>query len=93
VASKDVSAAVSGKVKDALSYIQMLQKLCNHPKILELSCDGKSKGVTREQLSLMGVPLDQADHDEKQRLNIHPALSGKMEVCSAHDYVYPCGLN
>jgi DNA repair and recombination protein RAD54 and RAD54-like protein len=81
VSSKDVTAAVNGKVKDALSYIQMMQKLCNHPKILETSCGGKSSsGVTLEQLSLFGVPLDRPDDDNDAKLNIHPELSGKMMV-------------
>lgn len=41
-------AAVDGRVKDALSYVQMMQKLCNHPKVLEMNHNGK--GVTLEEM-------------------------------------------
>ena len=68
------------KVKDALSYIQMMQKLCNHPKILELSCGGKAKGLSKEELALFGVPIDTPGADEKEHNKIYPELSGKMEV-------------
>lgn len=80
IASKDITAAVSGKIKDALSYIQMMQKLCNHPKILETSCGGKSSKLTLEQLSLFGVRLDRPDDDFEAKMNIFPELSGKMMV-------------
>lgn len=79
IASKDVTAAINGKVKDALSYIQNMQKLCNHPKILECS-GGKTKGITMEELSLFGVRLDRPDDDMEAKLNIHAELSGKMMV-------------
>ena len=49
-------------------------------QILELSCGGKTKGVSKEELSLFGVPLDSADQDAAAKNNIHPALSGKMLV-------------
>ena len=78
--SKDVQAALSGKVKDALSYIQNLQKLCNHPKILELSVDGKSKMINKEQLVAFGVRLDQTGDEDAVRNAIKPELSGKMMV-------------
>jgi len=80
VGTKDVQSALSGKTKDALSYIQNMQKLCNHPKILELSCGGKTKGVTREELSVFGVPLDQSGDDDATRNKISPELSGKMQL-------------
>ena len=80
IGTKDVQSALGGKTKDALSYIQNLQKLCNHPKILELSCGGKTKGVSREELQLFGVPLDMPDHDEAAKNSISPDLSGKMMV-------------
>jgi DNA repair and recombination RAD54-like protein len=91
LSSKDVQAALSGKVKDALSYIQNLQKLCNHPKILELSVGGKSKSISLEQLACFGVPLDRPDSDEKEKLSIHPELSGKMMVKINHfNYFLNC---
>lgn len=80
ISSKDVTAALNGQVKDALSYIQNLQKLCNHPKILEMSGSGKTKGISKEELQLHGVPLDLPDADAKAKLDIHPELSGKMSV-------------
>ena len=80
MSTKDVVAATEGKVKDALSYIQMMQKLCNHPKILELSCGGKAKGLSKEELALFGVPIDTPGADEKEHNKIYPELSGKMEV-------------
>lgn len=74
-------AAQSNQTKDVLSYLQMIQKLCNHPTILTMS-DTMSKertGMTKEELSLLGVPV-YAGSNGANVTDIMPAISGKMDV-------------
>lgn len=37
---------------------------------------------------LFGVPLDKGVADQKELLNIHPELSGKMDVCVSRTSVF-----
>ena len=80
MADKDIKSAVSGKMKDILSYIQVMQKLCNHPKILTMSGETKTVKLTKEELQCFGVPADGDASDPKAVFDIHPAISGKMDV-------------
>ena len=81
IAQMEKIAAQSNQTKDVLSYLQMIQKLCNHPTILTMS-DTMSKertGMTKEELSEMGVPVYQGLNGANVT-DIMPAISGKMDV-------------
>lgn len=81
IAQMEKIAAQSNQTKDVLSYLQMIQKLCNHPTILTMS-DTMSKertGMTKEELSLLGVPV-YAGSNGANVTDIMPAISGKMDV-------------
>ena len=45
-------------------------------QILELSCGGKTKWVTKEELSLFGVPLDMPDDDEATKVLTQKLMAG-----------------
>ena len=82
IAQMEKIAAQSNQTKDVLSYLQMIQKLCNHPTILTMSdtMPKERTGTTKEDLSLLGVPVYDNDTDGANVTDIMPTISGKMDV-------------